>query len=420
MNSYAVPGVLFRQSFPVEPPSQDVQVRRGRPSNASYDQEIRIQTALDHVFSQPGVQQILSAEGPTERDCLQSVIKKALQDYSLEHGVLKLVANIRAQIGDCNKSGFLVDHVPVSLLHCRIHGVLEENGLPSEVSGSTEVKSHELGRLILSRQLSCKPDHLGRKNHLLNIQCELAPNVYESPISALVLGVSHDVFLYHQLAEVLNRRTLCVEDPQFTVKVSSGLDVPERFDFLRSALQKLEMRVFEQAIKLAYNQCTGTGTAERCLTAPVSNMMLYKAQYLRHDVPLGVALQKYLRHPVSGYPSHKDITKLFDLFQADIRVCRAASAPLAAIGRAYFNAQFRNLICEAGGLVKPEDVASFELRVRAHREARTEGVQDAPINNALLNRLWRVAPKNAVNDVQAILSQSSGSETMVFEFEELS
>lgn len=70
--------------------------------------------------------------------------------------------------------------------------------------------------------------------------------------------------------------------------------------------------------------------------------------------------------------------------------------------------------------MKPEDVASFELRVRAHREARTEGVQDAPINNALLNRLWRVAPKNAVNDVQAILSQSSGSETMVFEFEELS
>lgn len=419
MNNHAVTGVNFCQPFPVQTPTQDPLVQRWRQSSAFLDQEIRILRALDQVLNQPGLQQILNAENPVQTNGFESVIKKALQDYSRKHGALKLANDTRSRIGKSDRPCSSVDQVPVSLLRCSLHGSLEEDGSPSEVSGTSEVASHELGLVDFSRSMTNLVDHFGRKKHVLELKCELAPNVYESPISALVLGLSQDLFVYSQLPRILNHQFIQPNQQGFRIKLLSGLGVPARLNSMEHALQQLETRVFAKALPLVYSRFATKSAAARYLTAPVANMLMYKAQHLMHDTPLGVTLYKYLKHGVPGRPHNMEIAQSLDQFQGEIRACRTAIAPFASIGRAYFNTQFRNMICEAMGLVEPKDVAAFDLRVRAYRELRTEGRRDAPVNNALLDSLRNTAPPRAVRDAQAIVSRSSGSEPMLFRMDDL-
>lgn len=407
------------ESFCAEAPLRDVRVHAGRSSDASMLEDRRIRHALEHVLSNPDVHSILSSEGNLDKTTLQGIVQGALQAYSREHGVLKLVEELRERIGDFNRSDFLLDRIPLAILRCRVHGSLVQGDASPEVSGTPELKSYELGRIVLKQGLNATRDELNRKTRVLDIQCELAPNLYESPISALVLGIAQDVFLYPKIAEILHHKTTRSEDDRFTVKVVSCLSVPEADDPKEQALHLVEMRVFENAVNEVYSRCSNLGNAHRCLSAPVAEMMFYKSKRLRYDTPLGIALGNYLHWQSATEVGEVDPAELLDLFQAQIRDCRVVKAPPVAIGRAYFNSQFRNLLCNSLGLKTPEQIAAFELRVRAYRDLRTQGIKDAPINSALLNRLMAIAPVKARDDAMQILRRDSSSETMVFEIEDL-
>ena len=402
----------------IEATTQDIRVRGARFSEFQIEQAQRIEKAIEHLLNQAEVQRLLGSKNRPESAELHTLISRALQTYSRDQGVLKLVDLIREAIRDPKQSRFLLDGVPLSKVQCRVHGALEHNGFSSEVSGTSEIGSHELGRVILARSASALRDSMGRKTHLLRVQCELAPNLYESPLSAIMLGVAQDVFLYPKVLNMFNQHMSGCRDERFMVEAVSCLGVPAVEDPLAQILHQTEMQVFEQMLNACFRYCLEQETAVSCLSKPVSDMMNYKIRRMAHDAPLGKALQDYLNHQAGNYAKQYDLEELIDVFQAQIRDCRLASAPLAAIGRAYFNSQFRNALCAVNGITSPRDIAAFELKVRAYRELRTSGLPDAPINTALVSKLWAAAPEAARIEAHHILSQSASSESMMFEFHE--
>ncbi|HEX4842377.1 MAG TPA: hypothetical protein VFV57_01800 [Limnobacter sp.] len=404
-------------SFPPAHPFEPIPGRRVHGVNASMAyllRQERIELALAHLLNHPSIQSLLATrQSFLDRGLVQKQVTEALQSYSRSHGVLKLIAAMRERIGSFSRSKLLLDGRPVAMLMCRVHEALEQNGSTLEFSGSNEIGSHEVGRIFLKQSRNSKCDELNRKTLRLEVQVELAPNLYDSPISALVAGLAQDLFLYPKLLEMLESGKSGAEGAPFEVWVNSGLGVPHDEEVMGHALKQVEMHVFELALKAVYKACNNHAMACKWLSQPVADLMDFKARRLRHDASLGLGLLMYLNQRSCNSGNRIDVAELLDFFQGQIRDCRQALAERGAIGRAYFNSQFRNLLCHVSGRDTAARQAEFELRVRAYRELRTEGVEDAPINTSLLNNYWSMVPERARHNAKNI-ERSSSNDTMVF------
>lgn len=142
-----------------------------------------------------------------------------------------------------------------------------------------------------------------------------------------------------------------------------------------------------------------------------------------HSSDEEILSEQALNFSASGVSRFMALAQGLSRLQDDVRygtsgICRL---PVAGTERAYLNALLRNLMCQALGIVRPAEIAQFDLLLTALRNSRNLGFNDYSHDSCLQSEMCRLSGHAAGSKqplarhleklTQSVISQTEAAES---------